>query len=143
MAGHTHATNPPPLSRRFLEFAGPDLRDSKNEAEFLATVRVSGIAWNRAVFPGGSHNARKIDRYIAGLPDSARVPMQTLYPELIARKRRMFQDDSCIIADSRLKRSGGVVSLEVVHSDASHLGQLSFPRPDGLSSHSPNSLRST
>jgi len=129
MADHARATEPTPLSRRFLEFAGPDLPDPKDEAEFMATVRVFGIAWNRAVFPDNSHNAREIDRYIAGLPDSTRIPMQTLYVELIARKRRLFPDDSRIIADSRLKRSGGVVSLEVTHSDASHIGHLSFPPP--------------
>ena len=60
---------------------------------------------------------------------SARIPTQTLYAELIARKRRMFSDDSRIVADSRLKRSGGVVSPEVMHSDASHIGHLSFPPP--------------
>jgi hypothetical protein len=128
MADHTQATNPPPLSRRFLEFAGSDLPDCKDEAEFMATVRVYGIAWNRAAFADGSRNAREIDRYIAGLPDAARLPMQTLYAELIARKRRMFPDDTRIISDTRLKRSGGVVSLEVLHSDASLLGQLSFPQ---------------
>jgi hypothetical protein len=55
--------------------------------------------------------------------------MQTLYAELIARKRRMFPNDSRIIADSRLKRSSWVVSLEVMHSDAPHIGHLSLSPP--------------
>jgi hypothetical protein len=119
----------PPLSRRFLEFAGPDLPPPDEEAHFLATARVFGIAWNRAVFPDGSHNALEIDRYIARLPDSHRVPMQALYIELIARKRRMFPNDSRIIADYRLKHSKGVVSLEVMHASAAHLGIMSLPFP--------------
>jgi hypothetical protein len=56
------------------------------------------------------------------IPDSHRLPMQALYAELIARKRRMFPDDSRIIADSRLKRANGIVSLEVLHADAAHFG---------------------
>lgn len=126
MADHP-AINLPPLSKRFLEFAGPDLPASKDEAEYIAAVRVIGMAWNRAVFSDDSHNAQEIDRYIAGMPDSPRVPMRILYARLIARKRRMFPDDSRIIADSRLKRSGGIVSLEVVHSDVSHIGNLKLP----------------
>jgi hypothetical protein len=44
----------PPLSQRFLEFAGRDLPPPEEEDHFLATARVFGLAWNRAVFPEGS-----------------------------------------------------------------------------------------
>jgi hypothetical protein len=56
-----------------------------------------------------------------------RLQLEALHAKLIARKRRLFPDDSRIIADFRLKRAGGVTSLQVLHADASHIGPLSFP----------------
>jgi len=50
-----------------------------------------------------------------------------MFTELIARKRRMFPNDSRIIGDYRLKRSNGVLSLEVIHTSATHLGLMTQP----------------
>lgn len=124
--------NLPPLSRRFLEFAGKDLPPPDDEKLFLGLARIFGLAWNRAVFQENSHNAREIDRYMGELPDSHRVSLQVMFKELIDRKRRMFPNDSRIVADCRLKRSNGVVSLEVLHASATHLGLLSLPVPPAL-----------
>jgi hypothetical protein len=126
------ASTQPPLSRRFLEFAGNDLPSADDEAMFMGFVRIYGLAWNRAVFQDGSHNAREIDRYIGRLPDSHRAPLQGIFAELIARKRRMFPNDSRIIGDYRLKRSNGSVSLEVMHTSAVHVGLMSLPTPPNL-----------
>ena len=52
---------------------------------------------------------------------------EAMFTELIARKRRMFPNDSRIIGDYRLKRSNGVLSLEVIHTSATHLGLMTQP----------------
>lgn len=98
-----------------------------DEAEFMASVRVFAMGWNRAVFPDDSPNARFIDGHIDAGPAGLRIPLQLLYRELVARKREMFPDDRRIIVDSRLKRSGGVVSLEMSHGDVSRIGKLQKP----------------
>lgn len=125
-------SNLPPLSRRFLEFAGKDLPPPDVEELFLGLARIYGLAWNRAVFQENSHNAREIDRYIRELPDSHRDLLQIMFKDLVARKRQMFPNDSRIVADCRLKRSKGVVSLEVLHASATHVGLLSVPVPPRL-----------
>jgi hypothetical protein len=126
------ASTLPPLSRRFLEFAGNDLPPTDDEAIFLSLVRIYGLAWNRAVFQDGCHNAREIDCYISHLPDSHRARLQAMFAELIARKRHMFPNDSRIIGDCQLKRTNGVVSLKVTHADAAHIGLMSLPFPASL-----------
>lgn len=126
------ASNLPPLSRRFLEFAGNDLPPADDEVMFMNLVRIYGLAWNRAVFQEGSHNAREIDRYIGCLPDSHRASLQAMFAELIARKRRIFPNDSRVIGDYRLKRSNGVVSLEVLHTSAADIGLMSLTVPPNL-----------
>lgn len=118
----------PPLSSRFLQFAKPELPPVEQEAEFLATARVVGIGWNRAVFAEGSLHAEQIDRYLATLPLPHRAHLQALYAELILRKRRLFPDDSRLVVDVQLKRSGNTVSLQVTHSDVAHLSPQAFLR---------------
>jgi hypothetical protein len=117
----------PPLSKRFLEFAGSDLPAVDDEAHYLGVVRIYAMAWNRAVFPDGSHNATAIADHIAEAPAEVRIPLQMLHAELIARKKRLFPEDVRIIADCRLRRDGRVVSLQVLHADASRVGSLPLP----------------
>ncbi len=94
---------------------------------YLATVSVYAMAWNRAVFPPESHNALAIAKHIAQMPAEARIPLETLHAELIARKKRLFPDDDRVIADFRLKHAAGGVSLQILHADASHIGPLTPP----------------
>jgi hypothetical protein len=115
-----------PFSQRFLEFANSELPPVKDDL-YLATVSVYAMAWNRAVVPHGSQNAVAITEHIARMPAGARIPLETLHAELIPRKRRMFPEFDRIIADCRPKHAGGIVSLQVLHTDVSHIGALPLP----------------
>jgi hypothetical protein len=116
----------PPLSQRFLEFANSELPAADDDL-YLPMVNIYAMAWNRAVFPHGSQNAVAIAQHIARMPPEARIPLEALHSKLIARKSRLFPGDNRIIADCRLKQASGIVSLQVLHADVSHVGPLPLP----------------
>jgi hypothetical protein len=105
------------MSQRLVEFGGPDLPSTTDERAYSAHIHIVITAWNLAVVPGNSKISRKFDDALLASPPHVRRVFEVKLAELVDRKKRLFPDDTRVVADARLIKKGETITLETKSYD--------------------------
>jgi hypothetical protein len=117
------------ISETFLRFAAPllpTLRSEAPERQIQAALEVAYTAWNAVIFADVLNNNRYIDD-ARRLTDNTTGPAM-LMEQMIARKRELFADDTRMIGDWKVTRTGDGINLHAEARDPHSLPPNRSPR---------------
>lgn len=104
------------ISETFLQFSAPlldALRNDAPERQIREALAVAYTAWNAVIFADVLNNKRYIDEARRLMADTGGPAM--LIERLIARKRELFADDTRLIGNWKVTRTGDGIKF---HAEA-------------------------